>query len=143
MQLKIKLLDNNCMPFKKHIDDAGFDLRANINKLVLSVGQFQTVCIPSGMCVEIPQGYVGHVLPRSSLAKQGVVAEIGTIDTGYTGEVQIIITNNSNVPFHIVKYDRIAQLIVSPIANISALEVVQTLNESERSNNGFGSTGVK
>lgn len=143
MELRIKLLDKNCMPTKGHADDAGIDLRARIPKLI-SIGQHQTIKIPTGICVDIPKGHMGDVRPRSGLSSQGIVAEIGTIDCGYTGEIVAIITNNSSTPFHINPYDRIGQLVVTPISVVHKIVVVDKLDiESERGENGFGSTGIK
>jgi len=140
MELKIKVLDQKCLPERKHKGDAGFDLHARIPK-VISVGQFSTVEIPSGICVEIPPGYVGDIRPRSSLSKISVVAEIGTIDAGYRGELKILLTNCSGKPYHVQPYERVAQLVIMPLAPIESMVIVSELSESERGMNGLGSTG--
>jgi dUTP pyrophosphatase len=140
MDLKIKLLDKKCMPYKKYATDAGIDLKARLNKLV-SVSQFTTETIPTGVCVDIPEGYVGLITPRSSMNKIGVSSEIGTIDEGYTGEIAVCITNNTGTPYHINPYDRIGQLVIVPMYCVTNLIEVDEFPNKERGDNGFGSTG--
>lgn len=142
MELDITLLDAQCIPFKKYVSDAGIDLKARIQKLV-SISQFSTESIPTGICVDIPAGHVGIVAPRSSMNKIGVSSEIGIIDEGYTGEIIACITNNSSTPYHIQPYDRIAQLLIVPIASVTKINIKETLPEKERGDAGFGSTGVR
>jgi dUTP pyrophosphatase len=137
--MKIKLLDKNCLPFKKYITDTGYDLKARLDKMV-SLSQHSTMVIPSGICIDIPKGFEGQVRPRSSLFQRGINVN-GTIDSGYTAEIGIIITNTSDTPFIINPYDRIAQLVICPIELVE-LEIVDTLSETERSDSGFGSTGT-
>jgi dUTP pyrophosphatase len=140
IKLDICLLDKNCMPYKKYETDTGMDLKARIPKLI-SLSQFQTLKIPTGIAVQVPDGYALQVRPRSGLAVQGVVAEIGTIDNSYRGEINVILTNNSVQPLHINPYDRIAQLVVEKVY-IPTINIVDTLEQTERGDNGFGSTGI-
>lgn len=140
VDIKMVLLDKACVPFKAHDNDAGMDVKARIQSLI-SISQFATVKIPIGICVEIPPGHMGILLPRSSMASSGIVVESPSIDAGYTGEIQAIVTNNSSVPYHINPYDRIAQLVVVPIAQIDKIVFVNELQETDRGGDGFGSTG--
>lgn len=140
MNLNIKLLDKNCLPYKKYATDAGVDLKARIPKLV-SISQFSTVAIPTGVCIDIPTGHFGLCTPRSSMNKLGVSSEVGTVDEGYTGELIVCVTNKTSTPYHIQPYDRIAQLIIIPCANVTNLIEVGEIPNKERGNNGYGSTG--
>lgn len=126
-------------PFKKHQYDAGFDLRANINEPI-KVRAFETVKIGTGVRMAIPPGYVGDIRPRSSLASKGLVAEYGTIDSGYTGEISIVMTNNGSDTHTVEPYERIAQIVIVPIPEIE-FEEVTDLESTERGSGGFGSTG--
>jgi dUTP pyrophosphatase len=140
MDLQIKLLDEKCMPYKKYQNDAGLDLKARISKLI-SVSQFSTIKIPTGVCVNIPQGYVGLITPRSSMNEIGVSSELGTIDEGYTGELSVCLTNNTSTPYHINPYDRIAQFVLVPVYSVTNLIVTDELPTKDRGDNGYGSTG--
>lgn len=138
--MKIKVLDKNCIPKKAHSIDAGFDVKSRVDFLVPPQG---TTMIPTGVCVEIPVGMVGLLFPRSSISKTPLRMSnsVGVIDAGFTGEIQVPLHNTSNIEMaRINKYDRIAQLVIVPLADVS-IEIVDELEESERGNGGFGSTG--
>lgn len=140
MGLKVKLLDENCMPIKQHEADGGFDLKAREDVSVLPK---YTEFIPTGVCVEIPVGMVGLLFPRSSISKTPLrmANSVGVIDAGFTGEIKVPLYNTSDVGIRdINKYERIAQLVIVPLADVS-IEIVDELEESERGNGGFGSTG--
>lgn len=140
MGLKVKLLDENCMPIKQHGADGGFDLKARED---VSVLPRYTEFIPTGVCVEIPVGFVGLLFPRSSISKTPLrmANSVGVIDAGFTGEIKVPLYNTSDVGIRdINKYERIAQLVIVPLADVS-IEIVDELEESERGNGGFGSTG--
>lgn len=138
--MKIVLLDKKCEPFKAHPQDAGFDLKARISETIYMHPNMR-VTIPTGICIAVPKGYVGDIRPRSGIVKdRGLVAQYGTVDSGYTGEVKVTIINLSTKHQTIEPYERIAQLVVLPIATFE-LEYVDKLDETERGNNGFGSTG--
>lgn len=142
MNLKIKLFDLKCALTRAYKKDAGLDCYARIGKMV-SISQFSTMRIPLGFAVEIPEYHMGDIRPRSGMAEKGIVAEIGTIDCGYVGEVCAIITNNTGLPYHINPYDKIAQLIIIPIAQINEIEFVTDLEETDRGIKGFGSSDLK
>ena len=138
--MKIKVLDKNCVPEKAHSIDAGLDLKA---RTYATVFPQDTKFIPTGVCVEIPVGMVGLLFPRSSISKTPLrmANSVGVIDSGFTGEIQVPLYNTSDVEImDIEQYDRIAQLVIVPLADVS-IEIVDELEESERGNGGFGSTG--
>lgn len=138
--MKIKLLDEKCLPTKAHTWDAGFDLKAREN---VSVFPQDTEFIPTGVCVEIPVGFVGLLFPRSSISKTPLrmANSVGVIDSGFTGEIKVPLYNTSDVEIRdIDKYERIAQLVIVPLADVS-IEIVDELEDTERGNSGFGSTG--
>ena len=101
--------------------------------------------VPTGFCFEIPQGFEVQVRSRSGLAiKHGVCVlnSPGTIDSDYRGEVKVILANLGNAPFTIKRGDRIAQLVVAPVANKIDFTENVTLTKTSRGNGGFGHTGV-
>lgn len=137
MELKFKVLDGGTLPTRAHREDAGFDLYSPKNA-VLCGG---TARIKLGVCVEIPKGYVGFIMGRSSLNKKGVVCLTGVIDSGYTGEIAVVL-NSIGTLARIKKGDRIAQLVVTKLADIDTAVVVDRLDDTERGAGGFGSTGA-
>lgn len=102
------------------------------------------VAINTGIAIEIPEGYCGLVLGRSGLAfnKQVFVTHVGVIDSNYRGEIRVNITNSSSEYFKISSGDRIAQLVIVPIATWRVEEASQ-LSSTKRAEGGFGSTGLK
>lgn len=139
VEMKLKLLDRNCLPYKKHESDSGMDLKARLPQL-LSLGQHEVKMIPVGIAIELPDGYEALIRPRSSLNKAGVLAALGTIDNQYRGELAVVLVNTTDMPYHINPYDRIAQLVVQPIVETSVY-ITDTLSDTERGAGGFGSTG--
>jgi len=119
---------------------AGLDLRAD-EDFVLQPGERRTV--PTGLALELPEGYEGQVRPRSGLAARhgiGMVNAPGTIDADYRGEVHVILVNHGQEPFAAKRGERIAQLVVAPVARVEVIEV-DALSDSDRGAGGFGSTG--
>lgn len=140
MYIPSVMTDDKLSPTYANPGDAGADLRSSIDKTVLSG---QTDIIPTGVSVAIPKGYVGFITPRSGLAaKHGITVlnAPGTIDSGYRGELKVIIHNTSDEPFEIKKYDRIGQLVLVPFIH-AHFTPVDSLDDSERGQGGFGSTG--
>lgn len=138
--MKIKLLDTNCLPIKAHAYDAGYDLKSRV---ITSVFPQDTEFIPTGVCVEIPAGYVGLLCPRSSISKTPLrmANSVGVIDSGFTGEIKVPLYNTSEVEIRdIEQYDKIAQLVIVPCMSFE-LEPVDELDDTERGDGGFGSTG--
>lgn len=143
IKLKILSLDEEMpLPAYAHAGDAGLDLRSAES---LVIEPYERRLVPCGICLEIPTGYAGLVIPRSGLAiKHGisVVNAPGLIDSGYRGEVKVILINlDPKEPFAINKGDRIAQLMLvkTPLVEV---EPVLSLEDSERGAGGFGSSGV-
>ena len=104
----------------------------------------QQVQIDTGVIAEIPEGYVGLLIPRSSLGAKGLrlVNTIGVIDSDYRGEIMAIVENTSDVPFTIDRGERFVQLVVVPCPYMKVEEVeLGNLSETERGDGGFGSTG--
>ena len=138
---------NNPDPVYAHKGDSGFDFRAFISESIdLQPGEWKA--IPTGLYFEIPTGYELQVRPRSGLSfKNGVTVlnSPGTVDSGYRGEIQVILINHSKTIFTIENGDRVAQGVISPVltSEIANLNKVPSLNESERGEGKFGSTGTK
>lgn len=126
------------VPGYAHHGDAGIDLYAACDALVTG----ETVLIPTGVAVAVPDGYVGLVCPRSGLSRYGVtVANApGVVDSGYRGELMVRLTNTSARPYPVHRGDRIAQLLVVPILR-PEVNVVVDLDDTERGADGMGSTG--
>lgn len=146
ISLRIKKLDHaKDLPLPSYATpgSAGMDLRsASVEPVVISPGQ--RVLVPTGLVLEIPDGYEGQVRPRSGLAlKHGIslVNSPGTIDSDYRGEVMVIMINLGDDHFMINYGDRIAQLVVAPVIQAEIVEVVR-VDDSDRGAGGFGSTGV-
>lgn len=122
---------------------AGLDLRAAVDAdVVLQPGERKL--IPTGIRVAIPDGYEGQLRPRSGLALRNgisIVNSPGTVDSDYRGPVQAILINHGEEPFTIRRGDRIAQLIIAPVARADLVES-DSLPETARNDGGFGHTGM-
>ena len=140
MKLKIKNLSDNPMPCYKNPGDSGMDICSNEDVRILA---FNWKLISTGIYLEIPEGYEVQVRSRSGLAaKYGlmVLNSPGTIDSGYRGEVSVILMNHNHFPYDVTKGDRIAQLVMAPIIKADIVTVSE-LSTTERNEGGFGSTG--
>jgi len=145
-KLEMKILDqriHHAMPHYATAGAAGLDLRACLDvPLTLEAGDSQLV--PSGIAIHLGDpGYAAIVLPRSGLgAKHGIVLGnlVGLIDSDYQGEVFVSVWNRGNAAFTIQPMDRVAQLVVVPVAQVE-LHVVEEFAASDRGAGGFGSTG--
>ena len=131
------------VPAYKTAGSAGLDLCADVrNEVVLNPGQIRLV--PTGLFVEIPEGYEAEVRPRSGLAlKHGItmVNAPGTIDSDYRGVISLILINLGKEPYAIRRGARLAQMVLSEVVRAD-IEVVEALSETARSSGGFGHTGV-
>lgn len=128
------------LPRYETAGSAGLDLRAD-EPVALAPGERRLV--PTGLAVEIPHGYEGQVRPRSGLALRlgvGMVNAPGTVDSDYRGEVGVILVNHGREPVSFARGERIAQLVISPVAR-AELVLVDDLAASDRGPGGFGSTG--
>lgn len=122
---------------------AGLDLAAWM-EAPLTLEPLQRARVPTGLCVAIPPGFEGQVRPRSGLAARHGVTVLnapGTIDADYRGEVQVLLVNLSKEPFTIRPGDRVAQLVVAPVAWPVDVQLVAQLPQTQRGEGGFGSTG--
>jgi len=130
------------LPFYATPSSVGMDLLyAGYEEVVLK--PFERKLLPTGIAIELPEGYEAQVRPRSGLAiKHGITLlnTPGTIDSDYRGEIKVILINLGNEDFVIRRGDRIAQLVVAPVVRVQ-WEEVEELTESLRGPNGFGSTG--
>lgn len=136
--MKVRVKEFGTFPTKAHPTDAGFDLYAPEDFTVLSMNYSDRINL--GVGFEIPAGFVGVVLERSSQGKKGLFSIGPVVDCGYTGDVHLTLCNMSDEDVHYSKGDRVAQLVVHPISN-ETLELADELS-GERGDNSHGSTGA-
>jgi dUTP pyrophosphatase len=136
--------DDAVFPKYAYESDSGFDLHSTQD---LTIGPFGRILVPTGIKVSFEEGYEIQVRPKSGLAiKQGltVLNTPGTVDQGYTGEIQVIVFNTNNYTVMIPKGMKVGQAVLCPVINgkYVRFEQVNSLNEKDRGDNGFGSTGI-
>ena len=134
--MHIKLIDYGYKkaPNRAHYNDAGADVHSTGEYLIKA---HETVKIPLGFGVKLPDGFAAYVFPRSGLASKGIVCEIPPIDSGYTGEIHAIVHNGSDNEYQIYEGDRIGQLVITPV-------ILATFSDEvfeERGATGFGASG--
>ena len=135
--MKIKLDKGAIAPTRAHPWDAGLDLYATVD-CVIGVGNRHT--FDTGVHVQIPEGFVGFIKSKSGLmVKHGMITD-GTIDAHYTGPIKVCLFNNGLIEYPVHAGDKIAQLVIVPCV-LPPLELVDSLEETDRGDNGFGSTG--
>lgn len=135
--MRVKLDKGAIMPTRAHKTDAGLDLYSPVN---VCLYPDDSVCIDTGVHIEIPEGYVGDIKSKSGLmVNEGIVTD-GTVDCGYTGSIRVKLFNHGFVETRIVKGQKIAQLVIKKIIT-PELELVDELGDTERGDAGFGSTG--
>ena len=144
--MKVKIVNKSRYPSPAYATpySAGVDLKANIDEPV-TLGMLERTMIPTGLFIQLPEGYEAQVRPRSGLAaKHGlsVTNSPGTIDSDYRGEVCVLLVNLSKDPFTIEPGERIAQMVIARHEHVEWEEVDQ-LDDSTRGTGGFGSTGTK
>jgi len=130
------------LPAYAHPSDAGMDLMS-VDDLVIPAGK--RALVHTGLVMLLPPMYEGQVRPRSGLAlKKGVTVlnTPGTIDSGYRGEIGVILANFGDEDFTVAKGDRIAQLVIAPVTQPTIVETTE-VDETDRGAGGFGSTGVR
>jgi dUTP pyrophosphatase len=142
MRLGVRRLHPDArLPLRAHDDDAGHDLHA-VEAVTIAPGE--RAMVATGIAIELPAGHAGWVVPRSGLAARHGIAIVnapGLIDAGYRGEVKVLLLNTDRTePFAIASGDRIAQLVVAPVAAPEIVEV-DDLGATARGAGGFGSTG--
>ena len=144
--LKVKVINRSRFDLPRYATplSAGMDVRANIDEAVI-LRPLERAMIPTGLSIELPEGYEMQIRPRSGLAaKHGITVlnSPGTIDADYRGEIRVILVNLSNEEFRIEAGERIAQMVVARHEQVE-WELTEELAESERGEGGFGSTGKK
>jgi dUTP pyrophosphatase len=141
MQITFQLLDSElAAPDRAHTGDAAVDLRTRHD---VSLEPGERAAVPTGIAVAIPEGFAGLVLPRSGHALHagvGVVNGPGLVDSGYRGEVTVVLINHGQERVTFARGDRIAQLAVVPVLAADWVEVA-SLDETDRGDDGFGSSG--
>lgn len=144
MLIKIVNKSSNPLPEYATIHSAGLDLRANIPEPVV-LNPLQRMLVPTGLFIELPEGYEAQVRPRSGLAAQygiSVVNTPGTIDPDYRGEIKVILINLSDSPFTLNPGERIAQMVIARFEHIR-WDQVEVLSDTDRGAGGFGHTGTR
>ncbi len=139
-----KLNDNAVIPTYGTEYAAGADLYACMEEAV-TINPGETYFVKTGIAMEIPEGYAGLVYARSGLAcKKGLAPanKVGVIDSDYRGEIMVALHNHSNVPVSVESGERIAQLVITPYIT-AVFNQVEELEDTERGEGGFGSTGRK
>jgi dUTP pyrophosphatase len=144
--MKVKIVNSSTNPLPEYStnNSAGMDLRANLEQAV-TLKPLERKLIPTGLFMELPEGFEAQIRPRSGLAlKKGisVLNTPGTIDADYRGEIGIILVNLSNETFIVEHGERICQMVINKVETI-AWSLVDSIEESERGEGGFGHTGTK
>ena len=143
MIIRIINKSKNSLPAYETAHAAGMDLRADVDETVV-LKPMQRGLIPTGLHIELPEGYEAQVRPRSGLAFKhgiGIVNSPGTVDADYRGEIKVLLINFSDVDFEINTGDRIAQMIIASHEKVT-WEDVEILNETLRGTGGYGHTGI-
>ncbi|MCW1929758.1 MAG: dUTP diphosphatase [Candidatus Kerfeldbacteria bacterium] len=140
MQVRIQKLDPHAtLPNYAHTGDAGMDVYSNED---VTLAPQERRAIKTGIAMGVPEGYVALVWDKSGRAlKEGLTTMAGVVDAGYRGEVMIVMLNTSSTNAEIKKGQKLAQILVQPVASPELVEV-DSLDETDRSTGGFGSTGL-
>lgn len=144
MKVSIINLSNNPTPKHQTDESAGMDLISNLDTPI-TIKPLERILVPTGNYISLPRGTEAQIRPRSGLAfKHGITVlnSPGTIDSDYRGEIKVLLINLSNQEFTINNGERIAQMVVSSYHSVE-WEIVSELNETERGESGYGSTGLK
>ena len=144
--MKVKIVNKSAYETPKYatVQSAGMDLRANITESIV-LKPLERAMVPTGLYIALGDGYEAQVRPRSGLAAKHGISVLnapGTIDADYRGEIKVILVNLSNNEFVVNPGERIAQMVVSRYEQVE-WEEVEVLDETDRGEGGFGSTGHK
>lgn len=145
MNIRIVNKSDNELPKYETSGSAGMDLRAYLPEGAVTIAPMYRAIVPTGLFMEIPEGYEGQVRPRSGLAAKNGITVLntpGTIDSDYRGELKVILINLSDKDFVINSGDRIAQIVFAKCEQLQCLQV-ESLSETQRGDGGFGHTGKK
>jgi dUTP pyrophosphatase len=143
MEVKVINKSTNELPAYQTVSAAGLDLRAYMEEPI-HLKPMQRTLLPTGLYIELPHGFEAQIRPRSGLAfKHGITVlnSPGTIDADYRGEIKILLVNLSDESFIIESGERVAQMVISKHEQVE-WSLVESLEDSERSAGGFGSTGM-
>jgi dUTP pyrophosphatase len=139
MELKVKRIHPEAkLPVTGHPGDAGLDLFSVVDR---DLAPGEVFAVPTGIQIAVPAGHAGLVWDKSGISLKGVHRLAGVIDAGYRGEVQVVMINLGAAPFPVRKGQKIAQLLVQPIAGVEVVEA-DSLDDTSRGQGGFGSTGL-
>lgn len=142
LDVRVKLLSGDArVPAKAHSGDAGWDIFASE---AAEVGPGETKIIKTGIALEIPSGWYGQIKSRSGLGAKGLIVTAGVVDSGYRGEVGVVVVNGNRGPegsFSFRPGDKIAQMVFLPVPDVE-INLTESLNGSVRGQGGFGSTGA-
>jgi dUTP pyrophosphatase len=139
MELRVKRIHPEAkLPVYGHSGDAGLDLFSVVD---CELRPGEVFAVPTGVQVAIPAGHVGLVWDKSGISLQSVHRLAGVVDSGYRGEIQVVMINLGGAPFTIRKGMKIAQMLVQPVAAVSVIEA-DALDDTSRGEGGFGSTGL-
>ncbi|MBI1969235.1 dUTP diphosphatase [Candidatus Woesearchaeota archaeon] len=137
-KLLVQRLNGGKLPCYAHQGDAGLDLYAASD---LTIPPQETVLVPTGIKMAIPEGHVGIIKDKSGLARESLHTLAGVVDSGYRGEILVVLKNFGDKVYNIRKNQKIAQMLVQPIARVEIVESKE-LPETIRGERGFGSTGL-
>ena len=146
MRLNAKYLNPNLPILTSKDGDSGYDIRASIDE-ALTIPARGIATIPAGICIEVSNYPTENnmsveiqIRPRSGMTKNGIVAQLGTVDASYRGELKVNVFNFNDHAVEIKPFDRIAQIVICPIYKPEVYQV-ESLSETERGDKGFGSSG--
>lgn len=145
-RIKVKIINRSGydLPAYETPSAAGMDIHAAIDAPV-TLAPLQRTLVPTGLRIQLPQGYECQIRPRSGLALRSGISLVntpGTVDADYRGEIGVIVINLSDTPFTINPGERIAQMIIAPYSHVE-WEAVERIDETKRGEGAFGHTGVK
>lgn len=135
--MKIKLDKRACVPTRAHETDAGLDIYARETKIVPARGN---ACFDTGVHIELPKGTTGFLKSKSGLNVKHDITSEGVIDVGYTGSIIVKLYNNGDKDYVVREGDKISQLVILPIVT-PEIEIVDELEDTDRGEGGFGSSG--
>lgn len=135
--MKIKLDVGARIPIRAHETDAGYDLCAREDKVIIGG---EAAVFDTGVHVQLPKGTAGVLVSKSGLNVVHDITSTGLIDEGYTGSIRVKLYNHGREPYKVNAGDKISQLVIIPV-HTPRLEVVKSLEETDRGDNGFGSSG--
>ena len=138
--MKVKLDLGAYSPVRAHSTDAGLDIKCPDTYKFIRIGAGESVVISTGVHVELPENTAGVLVSKSGLNVKFGITSTGLIDQGYTGSIKVKLYNHSCFDYYIYPGDKISQLVIVPVF-YEPVELAEDLDESERGENGFGSTG--